>query len=332
MKQPDNFKQFQSDLGVTAQTGSAFRSFNRLFSDSPIKLVAALMLVSAAYIYELPAGAQLPPVNMGKYVHQPGDNQYSNSTQQERHGAPVQMTRPVQQQIQVIPNQEPVWRPTPKAIRPDPSLEPIVCDEPISPAGFPPIPEQLDVIGVRPSGGAMPLIGGGGGGGMGGGGENYSSSYQGSAPGLGGNNSSQPHAAQGYTTFTPGAFVPKKSVYGGGNNSGPTGKGSTEFYSSGDGAGKKPAMSAGDAQMRAMGNEPALGKGSGGAPEAPQAVEINQPTTQDLSLPDDQTEARNQTRSNSQSGRMVKQMGRQMQRQVTRSLYRGMSSFVRFPK
>lgn len=319
MKQP-NFGIFFSAKSLT---GLAFGRFGKIL------LAAGFIACALPTVCQTPASAQLPPVNMGKYVHQPGDNQYSSQTQQSRHGAPAPVMQAIpQQQVQVIQNQEPVWRPTPRPNRPDPSVLPIVCDEPIPPAGFPPLPEQIDIVGMSFTGSAVPLIGGAGGGGMGGGGGNFSSSYQGSAPGLGAPEPPQVRQSQGYTNVTPGMFVQRKSVYGGGNNSGPTGKGSRDFYASGDGAAPKPAMSGSEAELSRMGREPSLGKSASAAPEAPAAVEINQATTQDLSLPDDQTPSNTQKRSNSQAGRMARQMGRQM----TRQLYRGMNGLVRFPR
>ena len=109
-----------------------------------------------------PAQAQLPPVNMGKFVHQPGDNQYSNGTQGERHGT-YQVVNPSAQQTQGPSG----WVPTHKS-KPDISLEPIVCDEPIAKAGFPPIPDSLELPGLR-GGGSFTNYGGAGGGGGGGG-------------------------------------------------------------------------------------------------------------------------------------------------------------------
>lgn len=299
---------------------SAKPSLGLAFAGFRPGLLAALCLVGALSSgASVPASAQLPPVNMGKYVHQPGDNQYSTQTQQSRHGAPapVMMAAP---QVQVIPTQEPVWRPTPRPQRPDISLDPIVCDEPIAPAGFPPLPEQLDIIGLRPSGSAMPLIGGSGG-------ANFSSSYQGAAPGLG-NAQPEVRSSQGYTSVTPGAFVQRKSVYGGGNNSGTTGKGSQDYYASGDGAAAVKHLSATENEYNRMGREPSLGKSSSAAPEVPAAVQINQATTQDLSLPDDEYKSSGQRKSNSQAGRMVKQMGRQMTNQV----FRQMNQMIRIPR
>lgn len=43
-------------------------------------------LTSGQSVTDFRSGGGLPPTNMGKFVHQPGDNQYSIETQMERHG------------------------------------------------------------------------------------------------------------------------------------------------------------------------------------------------------------------------------------------------------
>src|SRR5271168_1063433 len=106
-------------------------------------MVAFLLLATGAVF--APVGAQLPPTNMGKYVHQPGDNQYTDQTQSERHGnaavRPDLTGRPVVQH----PAVQYVLPPTPAPHRPDVSIEPIASDEPIPQAGFPPLPDRLDL-------------------------------------------------------------------------------------------------------------------------------------------------------------------------------------------
>lgn len=88
--------------------------------------------------FALPALAQLPPTNMGKFVHQPGDNQYSEATQRERHPvAPPQMMMQ-QGRMMLMPAR-------PAAPQVDVSIEPIACDEPIPIAGFPPLPDRLEL-------------------------------------------------------------------------------------------------------------------------------------------------------------------------------------------
>jgi len=263
------------------------------------------MAIAPLLILSQPAFAQLPPVNMGKFVHQPGDNQYSNGTQSERHGPPggYQVVNPSPQQAQGPSG----WTRTIKR-RPDISLEPIVCDEPIAPAGFPPLPDSLDLPGLR---GASFMSAGGQ---SGGGGRSYG--------GGGGGPVTAPRAPEnhgGYHTYEPGAF---KS----GNK---TGKGA-EMYSSHDGASTGGGSSGGggggsssSGALRGLGKEPKLDeKGTGdAAPEAPQAVQINQATTQDLSLPDDQANGGTKRKSQSQLSRGFKRMGQRMGRQITRPLY-----------
>ena len=264
------------------------------------------MALAPLLILSQPAFAQLPPVNMGKFVHQPGDNQYSNGTQSERHGPPggYQVVNPSPQQVQGPSG----WTRTIKR-RPDISLEPIVCDEPLAPAGFPPLPDSLDLPGLR--GASFSAAGGSGGGGGRGG---YGGGDGPAAPGMG---HRAPENHGGYHTYEPGAF---KS----GNK---TGKGA-EMYSSHDGVstggssgGSKGPSAAG--ALRGLGREPKLDdKGSpDAAPDAPQAVQINQATTQDLSLPDDQANSGTKRKSQSQLSRGFKRMGQRMGRQITRPLY-----------
>lgn len=282
--------------------------------------LAALFVASS-----LPAFAQLPPVNMGRWVKQPGDNQYSSDTQQSRHGGGQPVHQVVAPQTAVIPQQSaPVWRPTPKAFRSDVSLDPIVCDEPIPPVGFAPLPESLDLPGIRGGSSGFtrsPAGGFGGGGGAGG----FSSSYQGSAPGMGGGGNAAPEvrSSQGYNSVQPGAFVKKKTPYGNANNHPPGsfgggGSGGGDVYSSGDGA---APMSEAQRQMNSMGREPSLSNKSSSAPEAPAAVQINQATTQDLSLPDDEyKQSKGGNKSTSQAGKMVKRMARRAGRSMLQPL------------
>lgn len=274
------------------------------------------------YICE-PALAQLPPVNMGKWVHQPGDNQYSNETQQSRHGAPV----PVQQAAPVnIPLASPGWRPTPKPRRADISLLPIVCEEPVAPTGFPPMPEQLDLPGLK-GGGMIRIAGGGGGGGS------FSSTYGGSgggsvsvggmgAPAGGGKVST----SQGYTSVPPGAFVKRETPYGRGNTS----SGPGDVFA---GTAPSPQVSAAQNALKRMGKEPGLDdKGYQAAPEAPQAVQVNQSTSQDLSLPDDEmnSSSSNKKRSNSQGSRILQRTVGRVGNRMINSI-NAMPIPIRFP-
>ena len=279
-------------------------SFNTGFAKVGL---SSLLTIGMLYV-GMPAFAQLPPVNMGRWVKQPGDNQYSNDTQQQRHGGGQPKFQVVPQQTAVMPQQSaPAWRPTPRPNRPDISLDPIVCDEPIAPVGFAPLPESLDLPGLRGSSGFTSSRGGMSvGGGGGGGGASFSSSYQGSAPGLGnGSAAGGPpmvtHSSGGYNNVAPGAFVPKKTPYGPASTSMPAGGG--DVYSSGDGAGAPQS----DAQraMNRLGPEPRLNNKPGGAPEAPAAVQVNQGSSQDLSLPDDEYKQSSSRKSTSQAGKIL---------------------------
>lgn len=124
-------------------------------SRSPILLALCyLSTVSCTAVF-----AQLPPTNMGKFVHTPGDNQYSDATQLQRH--PVYQPPPQQQgRMQLM-------RVAPAAPKVDVSIEPISCDEPIQPALFPPFPDRLDLPISSSTGGSWTKSsneGGGGGG------------------------------------------------------------------------------------------------------------------------------------------------------------------------
>ena len=82
---------------------------------------------------------------MGKYVHQPGDNQYDRAAQQERHGQPAPVVAPViNQGGGGGGGGGNGWVPTPHIPKPDISLDPIAADEPVVAAGFPPF--QTDSI------------------------------------------------------------------------------------------------------------------------------------------------------------------------------------------
>lgn len=307
------------------------------------------------YVFSLPLafGQGLPPTNMGKFVHQPGDNQYSVQTQGERHGGGYFDTNggphvftgnrsagggaagggPV-----VVRAVSP---PPPKG--PDVSIEPITADEPIAPAGFPPMPIAFDLpVGPSFSTGAAvsgtwrdgaPAPPGGGGGG---------------APGATGMH-------QHYAHFQPGAFQPggggsapaaaggppadvAPAIAGGGSSSSGGGGGSgyykcrtppaitrtTDHYNvnNGGGGSAPPGYSGASAKdIKALGKAPDLdGSQDTGAPEAPSPVLINQTTTQDLSLPDDEFTSR--YFKNGKTGRYVKQAarrGKTFGRQMLRS-------------
>ncbi|MBX9674683.1 MAG: hypothetical protein K2X70_14645 [Candidatus Obscuribacterales bacterium] len=264
-----------------------------------VTLLVAGLLVSSA----VPAYAQLPPVNMGKFIHQPGDNQYSSQTQQARHGAPG-AGAPVIQQPMV--QMRPMARTQPKA---DISLDPVVCDEPVPKSNFPPLPDRLDLPGMiaSTSGASSSRPGGGG----------FSSTYGGGSSGITiGSPTGGPiqiESKQGYQRVAPGAFAPPRT-FGKKQDASSSG----DVYSSGDGS----AMSDTQRQLKQLGREPGLAKTEAAAPEAPQAVQVNQSSTQDLSLPDDEYKNRGSARSQSQAGKVLKNVTRRAGSRMMNQIYR----------
>lgn len=317
--------------------------------------MAAAILVAYG-LSPAPAWSQLPPVNMGRAVHQPGDNQYGNAAQKFRH--PPAPVRTISVPVSGGgggggPRPYRKTRPKPK---PDVSLQPIPADEPIAPPGFPPLPESVQLPGVEsttaltfnsPSGGS----GGGGGGGSRSGGNPFTGKKQ------------------GYSHYTPGAFSPQKPA---GNSSGnfggtpagmpnkvrhdspmtmhqhyghvqpgsfvtgtPTGS-SPGYYKARNPQAKEDTFGAKDAgaggggpnlgkALKKMGKEPKLNDrvygAESSAPEAPVPVQINQASTQDLSLPDDDFEYR----------RPPSKAGRYMRRTFKRIGNRARSSINQMP-
>jgi len=295
--------------------------------------ILAAIGVSAA-VSIAPASAQLPATTWGKSVHTPGDNQYSGQQQDLRHPAPP--PAPIVRSggggggggggsYQ--------WHPTRPKPKPDVSILPIPADEPIGEPGFPPLPERLELPGIASNPmsftATSPFVGGGGGGG--------------GAPAA----SRNPYQGkkQGYSHYEPGAFSDQKrssGTVGGGSGGGGGGgvemhqhyghvqpgayieKQSPGYYkartpppikkedtfSSADGS---AAPNFGKA-FKALGKEPKLDDAAygaeTGAPEAPTPVQINQASTQDLSLPDDDFDYR---KPPSKTGRYVK---RKVQRGV----------------
>lgn len=173
----------------------------------------------------------LPPTNMGKFVHQPGDNQYSSSTQRERHGntyadrtgpgGPVYMggggggaaARPVPGMAPMVVN--PMILMGGNKPRVDISLEPIAADEPIPEPGFPPLPERMQLpIANAPGGSSPSWNSNGGGGGGGGGGRSRGPQVEG--------------VHQHYAHLKPGAYMDRGGGGGGGDASGGGGGGGDE--------------------------------------------------------------------------------------------------------
>ncbi len=225
-----------------------------------------------------PGLAQLPPTNMGKYVHQPGDNQYSQQTQMERHG--VQQAPQVQYASAPAP-----LSPTPVQHRPDISLDPIAADEPVPPAGFPPMPDRLDLP-IASSGSWTRSPSGGG-----------DTAGGGPSPGLTPAGPPQPTFHQHYGHVPPGAFLPPQSQaapaaqQSGGSGYYKARSPGDYFNSNTGGAGGPPAYTGASAKdLRSLGREPKLNDRleQPGAPDAPQPVVVNQAQTQDLSLPEDE--------------------------------------------
>jgi hypothetical protein len=237
-------------------------NLSNLFQEGSLmasKCRPVFFLLLAATISVPPAFAQgLPATNMGKFVHQPGDNQYQPSSQLLRHGTEgyldntgcVDNRAAVQRQAAAAAS---VAMPAytlapPPPPGPDVSVEPIVAEEPVPPPGFPPLPIALDLpvstgySAVSTGKGKWKNESGDGGGGGGGGGSG--GGYQGSKGGMAG--------AKGYSHFEPGAFVPRKNNMGGGGGGDSGGGGADE---GGDDGGPKsftaPAISGGGG-----GNEP----------------------------------------------------------------------------
>lgn len=191
--------------------------------------------IAAAFVLagiNMPANAQLPPTNMGKFVHQPGDNQYNVQTQVERHGTSyIDRTGPGGS---VMVGKSgggggPIPGMAPMVVNPmilmggtkpkvDISIEPISADEPVPPPGFPPLPERLQLpVAIGGSGGSGSGSWSGGGGGGGGAG--------GSGGGGGGGGGFQ-GMHQHYAHVKPGAY----QGGGGGGGGGP------EYSGAGDAA------------------------------------------------------------------------------------------------
>jgi hypothetical protein len=278
----------------------------------------------------LPVLAQLPATNMGKFVHQPGDNQYTDQTQSERHGSPAPVRQMINQR-QAAPStavSSGAYVPTPKPPRPDISLLPIVAEEPLKPAGFPPLPDRLDLpVSAGWTRDSSPRMGqiGSGAGSAAAAGQNY--------PDI-----SKPQGMhQHYLHYQPGAFQtqqerqqahPGNVDYNNGGGSAPAAPASHGYYKAADyynvNSGNRNASAAVPAggtvdAIRALGKEPRLGNDAPAQPEAPAAVAVNQSTTQDLSLPEDDF-AKQSPQGQNNAG---KQMGRAVGNMAIRTLYTG---------
>lgn len=256
-------------------------------------MVVAFGAVGAAHAQS----SSLPPTNMGKFVHQPGDNQYSNQTQSERHAPPPVMVRPTAMPVAV---QSVGYVPVPRVAKPDPTLSYIAADEPVVQAGFPPMPDRLDLPGIGGSfAGATARAGGGGYGGPAGGGDGG-----GSAGGV--DTRIEKKSYNGYRHAEAGAYAPQEPTrhYRSSNTA-------SDSYAvgggGGGGGGGNPAAS--------LGREPSLNPraDAGIVADAPAPVVVKQATTQDLSLPDDEfSGSNNNKKKQSGNNMMMKQMGRQL--------------------
>jgi hypothetical protein len=258
--------------------------------------------------------AQLPPTNYGKFVHQPGDNQYDSAAQTERHGS-----QPVFAGVGGSPGGQtiifrgaaaaPAYVPTPPPPRADLSIQPVVADEPLKPAGFPPLPDRLDLAVANANwGNHIPVLQGATNGGTSGGGTpggevvSFTRNY-GSTGCIG--------VHEHYNHYNAGAFIPKQElehrIYQ---------PASSDYYSVKSGGNpaqaqpvqQSPATNA----LRQLGREPNLGQDVPQKPEVPRAVTVNQAVTQDLSLPDDQFNQQSPvaTKNSSGAGRFAKSAGR----------------------
>ncbi len=284
-----------------------------------LKVLSQMLLVGTFVFSSCPwASAQLPPTNMGKFVHQPGDNQYSNQTQAERHAQPPQAApRPAAQSASGGGGGgSSAYTPVRRAPKPDYSIMPITCDEPIKPAGFPPIPDRLDFGNMLSYG----RFGAGSAGAAGG----VPSGTMGRMPGQAPSGPPQPTGVhQHYTHYDPGAFVkPDDSNSRGGYKVQTPG---TDYYS----GGAKPDANAGAPQfsssassaLNQLGKEPRLMNDRPVQPEAPQGVVVNQSTTQDLSLPDDQFSSGQAASKNNNGNRAAKQVGQMILNPIRNSVY-----------
>ncbi len=207
----------------------------------------------------------------------------------------------------------------------DISIEPIACDEPIPTAGFPPLPDRLDLpvagssgswMGGSPSGAAA-------GGGSAGGGMTMHQHYghvtipdvnrtsgngYGQAPVSGGPPGGGvgyykvksmpidiPNSSAGvgyYKAKTMHIDIPDHSAPGQGTSANGVGYDkakSMDVYNTNSTAqpGQPGYTGAGDKDLKALGKEPQLNGDGTQAAETPQAVPVNQSATQDLSLPED---------------------------------------------
>jgi hypothetical protein len=180
-------------------------------------IVAHTLLLAVLSMYSFNSCyGQLPPTNMGKFIHQPGDNQYTQQTQMTRHGTSYVDTngsghvmmpnKPAGNSGHLPISSVPMGGSQPTGPKIDVSLEPISADEPIPPAGFPPLPLRLDLPVVATGVGGMGAAAWTGSG--------AAASSSGQANAKGGARATGYH--QHYAHYQPGAFA-----NGGGNAQAP---------------------------------------------------------------------------------------------------------------
>jgi hypothetical protein len=294
-----------------------------------LKPLPRIFLAMSVVVSSSPLGlAQLPPTNMGKYVHQPGDNQYDRQAQSERHAPVVRAVVPSQAAAQSSGGGG-AYHPVPKPVRPDYSIMPITCDEPIKPPGFPPLPDSLDLpnLSMRaPTGGYGGGSSGASGGGAGGGG----GAVQVTPTGV----------HQHYSHYDAGAFIPQQERHNTGYKclpAGPVGGGPAkpDYYN----ANSQPAApdpsqpqynNAAEQQLKSMGKAPKLRPDGFAQPTAPEAVTVNQATTQDLSLPEDETASGQQVNKKNKTNRFAQRAGQAVTRPIFQMMNQSSSMTSQF--
>jgi len=254
---------------------------------------------------------------MGKFVHQPGDNQYDAAAQAARHGPPPEVVhqQQMQQQIQQQHAAAAEYHPVKAPPRPDYSVMPITCDEPIKPPGFPPLPDRLDfgsIIGSSRIDQGSGLHFSGNGGGAGG-----STEGRYVPP--------QPTGVhQHYTHYDPGAFIPPSQQQH--HNTGyKVNTPATDYYNANTAPvddSPKFQSDAGQALKR-MGPAPRLAPDQAPQATAPTPVTVNQAVTQDLSLPDDQTSSGQALNQNTLGKRMARRTGQMLMMPVHQAASQG---------
>jgi hypothetical protein len=285
----------------------------------------------------------LPQTNYGKFVHKPGDNQYEYQAQHERHAPPP---APVHYAGRPMGGGGGygggdgggyTYHFAPAPVLPDTSIQPIISDEPIRPAGFPPLPDRLDLpsaaIWSRPSAQAVaqkasfdPILG-------------VHEHYVHVMPGYKGKQEQQAQAP---------ASAPAQTAYGGSDqncapaapaqpafNNPPPAPQTHGYYK----CGTPPSLGSRSAPSDYYGSNsggaaPSAGAASGVVrqreprlngrndvlqqPDAPAPLVVNQSTVQDLSLPEDDQANQNPTTKNTGGKNVV----RGFQRGVSNAVHR----------